>query len=60
MVTNPYDADVRRKGTGFGMEIVRRRLAASFGDRAALTAEARDGQYRVSITIPIEPTVPVP
>ena len=54
VVTNPYDPDVRRRGTGFGMDIVRRRLAASFGDRAAFTAEARDGQYRVSITIPIE------
>ncbi len=50
----PYDADVRRAGTGFGMDIVRRRLAATFGDRAALTAEARDGVYRVAITVPVE------
>lgn len=58
VVTNPYDPDVRRRGTGFGMDIVRRRLAATFGDRAAFTAEAKDGQYRVAITIPIEPAGP--
>lgn len=53
VVTNPYDPDVRRRGTGFGLEIVRRRLAATFGDRAALAAEAADGVYRVSVTIPV-------
>ena len=58
VVTNPYDADVRRRGTGFGLEIVRRRLAATFGDRAALTAEAHGGQYRVSITLPLDPAGP--
>jgi sensor histidine kinase YesM len=54
VVTNPYDPDVRRKGTGFGLDIVRRRLAAMFGERAALSAEARDGMYRVAITVPTE------
>lgn len=54
VVTNPYDPDVRRRGTGFGLDIVRRRLAAMFGERAALTAEARDGLYRVSLTVPVD------
>ena len=54
VVTNPYDADVRRGGTGFGMDIVRRRLAAAFGAEAALAAEARDGRYRASITLPAQ------
>ncbi|HXT69226.1 MAG TPA: histidine kinase [Vicinamibacterales bacterium] len=54
VVANPYDADSRRGGTGFGVDIVRRRLAASFGGSAALTAEAADGSYRVSVTMPIE------
>jgi two-component system sensor histidine kinase AlgZ len=54
VITNPYDSEVRRRGTGFGMDIVRRRLAATFGQQAALTAEAQEGVYRVSITIPIE------
>jgi sensor histidine kinase YesM len=52
VVSNPYDADVRRGGTGFGMDIVRRRLAAAFGGEAALAAEARDGRYRAAITLP--------
>jgi len=56
VVTNPYDADVRRAGTGFGMDIVRRRLAATFGDAAVLTAEAREGVYRASITVPVGET----
>ena len=53
VVANPYDPDARRKGTGIGMDIVRRRLAATFGDRAALAFEARDGEYRASITVPM-------
>jgi signal transduction histidine kinase len=52
-VSNPYDPDVRRRGTGFGLDIVRRRLAATFGEDAALTAEAKDGRYRVAITLPV-------
>jgi two-component system, LytTR family, sensor histidine kinase AlgZ len=55
VVSNPYDADVRRRGTGFGMDIVRRRLAATFGDRAALAVEAQDARYRVALTVPVEP-----
>jgi LytS/YehU family sensor histidine kinase len=54
VIANPYDADGRRRGTGFGLEIVRRRLAATFGDRAALATETADGQYRVSVTMPVE------
>ena len=54
VVSNPYDPDSRRRGTGLGLENVRRRLAATFGDRAAITAEAADGRYRVSLTIPVE------
>jgi hypothetical protein len=53
VVSNPYDPDVSRRGTGFGLDIVRRRLAGSFGERAALTAEAQEGRYRVSITVPV-------
>lgn len=53
-VTNPYDPDARARGTGFGMDIVRRRLHATFGDRAAMTAVAIDGAYRVTVTLPAE------
>ena len=54
IVTNPRDAGGGRRGTGFGLEIVRRRLAASFGDRAALAIEPAPEGYRVSLTIPVE------
>jgi LytS/YehU family sensor histidine kinase len=54
VVSNPYDPDSRRRGTGLGLENVRRRLAATFGERAAIAAEAGEGRYRVSLTIPVE------
>ena len=54
VVSNPRDPDAGRRGTGFGLEIVRKRLAASFGDRAALAIEPAPEAYRVSVTIPIE------
>lgn len=53
-VTNPRDPDAGRRGTGFGMGIVRRRLHAAFGDRAALAVEPSEDGYRVSLTWPIE------
>jgi two-component system sensor histidine kinase AlgZ len=53
-ITNPRDPDGGRRGTGFGMDIVRRRLHAAFGDRAALAVEPSDEAYRVSLTWPIE------
>jgi two-component system sensor histidine kinase AlgZ len=53
-VTNPRDPDGGRRGTGFGMDIVRRRLHAAFGDRAALAVEPSEEAYRVSLTWPIE------
>jgi LytS/YehU family sensor histidine kinase len=54
VVGNPRDAEGSRRGTGFGMEIVRRRLGASFGDRASLAVEAAPEAYRVSVTMPVE------
>jgi sensor histidine kinase YesM len=55
VVTNPREADgSRRRGLGLGQDIVRRRLAASFGDRAAVTIESADAYYRVSLVMPIE------
>ncbi len=54
VVTNPRDDTASRKGTGFGMDIVRRRLAATFGDRASLTIEPLPDRFQVSLTIPVE------
>jgi two-component system sensor histidine kinase AlgZ len=54
VVTNPRDDAASRRGTGFGMDIVRRRLAATFGDRASLTIEPSPDRFQVSLTIPVE------
>jgi signal transduction histidine kinase len=54
VVSNPRDADATRKGTGLGLDIVRRRLAAAFGDRASLSIEAAPESYRVSLSLPVE------
>ncbi len=53
VVENPRDPDARgRKGTGLGLDIVRRRLRAAYGDDAAMTVEAGAGSYRVVVTVP--------
>jgi len=54
VVSNPRDADAARKGTGLGLDIVRKRLAAAFGDRASLSIEAAPESYRVSLSLPVE------
>ncbi len=51
-VTNPRDPDGGRRGTGFGLDIVRRRLSGAFGTQAALAVEPSPASYRVSITWP--------
>ena len=53
-VTNPFDADAGRRGTGFGLGIVRRRLAAAFGDAGALVLEPEAELYRATVTLPTE------
>ena len=52
-VTNPRDPDAARRGIGMGMDLVRRRLSASFGEAAALAVEPSGPSYRVVVTIPI-------
>jgi len=55
VVENPRDPDARgRKGTGLGLDIVRRRLRAAFGDDASMQVEAGDAHYRVVVTVPAE------
>lgn len=53
-VDNPRDPDGARPGTGFGLDIVRRRLAAMYGQRSAVATEAGEQHYRVSLTLPAE------
>jgi two-component system sensor histidine kinase AlgZ len=54
VVTNPCDPDRKTRGTGFGLDIVRRRLEAGFSGRAAMVVDAGAESYRVSVTLPIE------
>lgn len=56
-VTNPRDPDAKRGGTRLGLDIVRRRLAGSFGERASLTIEPSPDAYKTSVTLPFEESV---
>jgi len=53
VVSNPRDLDGAKRGTGFGLDIVRRRLASAFGNDAALAVEAASDTYRVTLTLPV-------
>jgi LytS/YehU family sensor histidine kinase len=53
-VANPRDPDGGRRGTGLGLDIVRRRLQATFGDAASLSVNPQPAAYRVTLTIPVE------
>jgi signal transduction histidine kinase len=55
-IANPRDPDGGRRGTGLGLEIVRRRLFATFGEAAALAIEPETEAYRVTLTMPVEET----
>ena len=54
-IENPRDAEgPQRKGTGIGLDNVRRRLEPLYGREAVLRQEARDGRFRVELEIPAE------
>lgn len=57
VVENPYDPEGGRSGTGFGLDIVRRRIAAAFKDRATMVVDRAAERFRVSITLPIDEPV---
>jgi hypothetical protein len=59
VVTNPRDPDApARRGAGLGVHIVRRRLATTFGEEAALAIEPSATGYAVRMTLPIDPRRP--
>jgi LytS/YehU family sensor histidine kinase len=53
-VENPRDPDAmpRKRGTGVGLENVRRRLSIVFGGAARLDAVAAPDAFRVAIDLP--------
>jgi len=54
-LVNPYDPDAEAApGAGVGLANVRRRLAARWGDRAALETMRTDGLFRIELTIPAD------
>jgi hypothetical protein len=54
-VENPFDPDAPpRPGMGVGLVNVRRRLLASYGDRARVDAERGEDRFRVAISMPAE------
>ena len=53
VIGNPCDPDrPRRRGTGIGLDNVRRRLRASYGSDAWVDVEETDTYVRVSLTLP--------
>ena len=53
-IRNPRDEDAGRPGTGLGLSLVRRRLAAAYGDQAALTIEPGREVFQVTVTVPVD------
>ncbi len=54
-VTNPREAGQTRAGTGFGLEIVRRRLRAAYGEAGVLALDRQPGGFRATIVLPVSP-----
>lgn len=54
-VENPFDPDgATARRNGLGLQIVKRRLLARYGDRASMAAESGYHRYRVEILLPFE------
>jgi hypothetical protein len=54
-VENPFDPEGAVAGrNGLGLQIVKRRLLARYGDRADMAVESGDRRYRVEILLPYE------
>jgi len=55
VITNPRDADgPGRRGTGIGLQNVKRRLAALHGTEAELQSTATEDAFRVELRLPVK------
>ena len=54
-VENPFDPEgATARRNGLGLQIVKRRLLARYGDRADMAVESGDHSYRVEVLLPYE------
>jgi len=54
-VENPFDPEgATARRNGLGLQIVKRRLLARYGDRADMAVESGDHRYRVEVLLPYE------
>ena len=54
-VENDIDPDAEPNGgTGTGLDNVRRRLRAQYGDEAAMRVEAKERRFRVTLAVPLD------
>ncbi|HXM41737.1 MAG TPA: hypothetical protein VN924_10815, partial [Bryobacteraceae bacterium] len=54
-VENPFDPEgAAGRRNGLGLQIVKRRLLARYGDRADMVVEGGDKRYRVEIVMPYD------
>jgi two-component system, LytTR family, sensor histidine kinase AlgZ len=54
-VENPFDPEgAAARKNGLGLQIVKRRLLARYGDRADMVTDSRGNRYRVDIVLPRE------
>jgi LytS/YehU family sensor histidine kinase len=54
-VENPFDPEgSTARRNGLGLQIVKRRLLARYGDRADMAVESGENRYRVEILLPFE------
>ncbi len=61
VVENPVDPDrPPSPGVALGLENVRRRLQATYGERALVVVEQRPQRFRVELRIPVAPGSPPP
>jgi hypothetical protein len=59
IVDNPIDPDrPPSPGVALGLENVRRRLQATYGERALVVVETRPERFRVELRIPLQPPAP--
>ncbi|MGP8246917.1 MAG: sensor histidine kinase [Bryobacteraceae bacterium] len=55
-IENAFDPEsIGTRKSGLGLEHVRRRLTASYGDEASIDASPLEGYYRVRLRLPCEP-----